>query len=183
MRLQSPRDGVRHGFGYCPEERKTDGIVGLLSVRENIILALQARAGVWKRISRRRQDEIAARLIASLDIHLANAETPIEQLSGGNQQKALLARWLATEPRLLILDEPTRGIDVGAHSEIIALIDRLCSQGMALYVISSELEELAAYAHRVSVMRDRRQIGVLPGPATPDQIMAAIAAEPESAAA
>ena len=122
-------------------------------------------------------------MIAALDIRLPDPETPIERLSGGNQQKAVLARWLATEPRLLILDEPTRGIDVGAHGEVVALINRLRDQGLALYIISSELEELASYAHRVSVMRDRRQVCIIPGPATPAQIVAAIAAEPDRAAA
>ncbi|MEO6378461.1 MAG: sugar ABC transporter ATP-binding protein [Caulobacteraceae bacterium] len=183
VHIRNPRDAVRLGFGFVPEDRKTDGIVGPLSVRENIILALQARAGGWRRLPRRQQDLLTANLIKALDIRVADAETPIEQLSGGNQQKALLARWLATEPRMLILDEPTRGIDVGAHAEIIALIDRLCADGMALYVISSELEELAAYAQRVSIMRDRRQVEMLQGPATPGRIVAAIAADRTSAAA
>ena len=176
-RLHRPRDAIRLGFGFVPEDRKTDGIVGALSVRENIILALQARSGPRKRIRRREQDRIVAELIKALDIRTPDAEFPIEQLSGGNQQKALLARWLATNPRLLILDEPTRGIDVGAHAEILKLIARLRDQGMALYVISSELEELAAFAHRVVVMRDRSMIGVLQGPTSPDQIVEAIAAE------
>jgi simple sugar transport system ATP-binding protein len=182
-KIRTPRDAIRKGFAFVPEERKSEGIVGPLSVRENIVLALQARAGLRRRISRRRQDELVRRMIAALDIRLADAEAPIDRLSGGNQQKALLARWLATEPRLLILDEPTRGIDVGAHAEIVGLIERLRRDGMALYVISSELEELAAYAGRISVMRDRRQVGVLQGPATPAQIMAAIAAEPAAVAA
>jgi simple sugar transport system ATP-binding protein len=161
VRIRSPRDAIRLGFGFAPEERKTDGIVGALSVRENIVLALQARAGWFRKISREKQDEIAARYIDLLGIRTPDAEKPIEQLSGGNQQKALLARWLATAPRLLILDEPTRGIDVGAHAEIVKLIEQLRDDGMALYVISSELEELAAYADRVSVMRDRKQVGML----------------------
>ena len=181
VRIRSPRDAIRQGFAFVPEERKTDGVVGPLSVRENIILALQARS--WRRIPRRDQDRIAAELIAALDIRAPDAETPIERLSGGNQQKALLARWLAARPRLLILDEPTRGIDVGAHTEIIALIGRLCAEGMALYVISSELEELAVYAHRICIMRDRRQVAMLPGPVSVDQIVAAIAADPARAAA
>ncbi|MES2443066.1 MAG: sugar ABC transporter ATP-binding protein [Pseudomonadota bacterium] len=161
VRLRSPSDAIRLGFGFAPEERKTDGIAGALSVRENIVLALQARAGWVRKLSRARQDEIANRYIGLLGIRTPDAEKPIEQLSGGNQQKALLARWLATEPRLLILDEPTRGIDVGAHAEIVKLIEQLRDDGMALYVISSELEELAAYADRVSVMRDRKQAGML----------------------
>ena len=122
VHIRNPRDAVRHGFGFAPEERKTDGIVGALSVRENIVLALQARAGWIRKLPRARQDEIAGHYIERLGIRTPDADKPIEQLSGGNQQKALLARWLATEPRLLILDEPTRGIDVGAHAEIVSMI-------------------------------------------------------------
>ena len=118
VRLHSPRDAVRLGFGYCPEERKTDGIVADLTVRENIVLALQAKLGIARPLSRREQDAIAARFIKLLDIRPRDPERPVGLLSGGNQQKVLLARWLATEPKLLVLDEPTRGIDVGAHAEI-----------------------------------------------------------------
>jgi len=161
VRLRTPRDAIRHRFGYCPEERKTDGIVAELTVRENIILALQARRGPFRPIPRREQEALARRYIAMLDIRPPDPERPIGLLSGGNQQKALLARWLATEPRVLILDEPTRGIDVGAHAEIIRLIRRLCDEGLALVVISSELEEIVTYADRVVVMRDRAQIATL----------------------
>jgi monosaccharide-transporting ATPase len=184
VRLRSPRDAVRHRFGYCPEERKTEGIVAELSVRENIVLALQARRGPFRPISRREADAIARRYIAMLDIRPTDPERPIGLLSGGNQQKALLARWLATEPRLLILDEPTRGIDVGAHAEIIRLIRRLCEGGIALVVISSELEEIVTYANRVIVMRDRAQVATLSDDAVDvTAILAAIAAEaaPEAA--
>lgn len=163
VRLTSPGAAIRLGFGFSPEDRKTDGIIGSLSVRDNIIIALQARNGWYRKLPRKQQDEIADRYISSLGIRTPDADKPIEQLSGGNQQKALLARWLATQPRLLILDEPTRGIDVGAHAEIVRLIEKLRDEGMALYVISSELEELAAYSDRVSVMRDRKQVAVLAG--------------------
>jgi simple sugar transport system ATP-binding protein len=177
VHLRSPRDAIRLGFGYCPEDRKTEGIIGELSVRENIILALQARRGWMKPLSFREQDEIAQRFITQLDIRTPDAERPIQFLSGGNQQKALLARWLATDPRFLILDEPTRGIDVGAHAEIIRLIDRLCAEGLAMLVISSELEEIVSYSHRVVVMRDRHQVGTLEGrQISTDAIMATIAA-------
>ncbi len=177
-RLKGPRDAVRLGFGFCPEDRKKEGIVGELSVRENIILALQARQGWLKPIPRRRQEEIADRFIRLLDIRTPDAERPIQFLSGGNQQKALLARWLATEPRLLILDEPTRGIDVGAHAEIIRLIERLCADGMALLVVSSELEEIVAYSRRVVVLRDRRHVAELRGgEVSVERIVAAIASE------
>ena len=175
-RLNSPRDAVRHGFGFSPEDRKTDGIIGAMSVRENIVIALQARNGWYRKLPRREQDRIANHFIAALGIRTPDAEKPIEQLSGGNQQKALLARWLATEPKLLILDEPTRGIDVGAHAEIVKLIEELRDQGMALYVISSELEELTAYSDRISVMRDRQQVRMLDGDEVSlDSIVAAIA--------
>ncbi|UKJ77763.1 galactofuranose ABC transporter, ATP-binding protein YtfR [Azospirillum brasilense] len=179
VRLRGPRDAIRLGFGFCPEDRKKEGIVGALSVRENIILALQARQGWLRPIPRRRQEEIADRFIRLLDIRTPHAEQPIQLLSGGNQQKALLARWLATEPRLLILDEPTRGIDVGAHAEIIRLIEQLCADGMALLVVSSELEEIVAYSRRVVVLRDRRHVAELRGgEVAVDRIVAAIASEP-----
>lgn len=178
IRLRSPRDAVQHGFGYCPEERKTEGIVAELTVRENIVLALQARRGLLKPLSRREQDEIAGRFIKLLDIRPADPERPIGLLSGGNQQKTLLARWLATEPRLLILDEPTRGIDVGAHAEIIRLIRQLCAEGLALLVISSELEEIVTYADQVIVLRDRVHVETLQGDAIDvSSIVAAIAAD------
>ena len=178
VRLTSPRDAVRHGFGYCPEERKTEGIVADLSVRENIVLALQARRGFLKPLPRREQDRIARRFIELLDIRPPDPERPIGLLSGGNQQKALLARWLATEPRLLILDEPTRGIDVGAHAEIIRLIRALCADGLALLVVSSELEEIVTYADQVVVLRDRAHMATLTGEAiTVSSVLAAIAAE------
>jgi simple sugar transport system ATP-binding protein len=183
VRLSSPREAVRHGFGYCPEERKTEGIVAELTVREHIVLALQARRGFMNPLSRREQDEIARRFIRLLDIRPADPERPIGLLSGGNQQKALLARWLATGPRLLILDEPTRGIDVGAHAEIIRLIRQLCADGLALLVISSELEEIVTYADQVVVLRDRAHVATLEGEAiNVPSILSAIAATVEQAA-
>jgi galactofuranose transport system ATP-binding protein len=178
VRLQSPRDAVRYGFGYCPEERKTEGIVADLTVRENIVLALQAKRGLHRPLSRSEQDEIAVRFIKLLDIRPPEPERPIGLLSGGNQQKVLLARWLATEPRLLVLDEPTRGIDVGAHAEIIRLIRELCEQGLALLVISSELDEIVTYSDRVIVLRDRAHVDELQGDAIDvSNILSAIAAD------
>jgi simple sugar transport system ATP-binding protein len=178
VRVGSPRDAVGLGFGYCPEERKTEGIIAELSVRENIVLALQARRGWMKPLSRREQDEIARHFIKLLDIRPADPERPIGLLSGGNQQKALLARWLATKPRLLILDEPTRGIDVGAHAEIIRLIRQLCADGLALLVISSEIEEVVTYADEVIVLRDRAHVITLRGDAiTVPAVLSTIAAE------
>jgi monosaccharide-transporting ATPase len=178
VRVGSPRDAVGLGFGYCPEERKTEGIIAELSVRENIVLALQARRGWMKPLSRREQDEIARHFIKLLDIRPADPERSIGLLSGGNQQKALLARWLATKPRLLILDEPTRGIDVGAHAEIIRLIRQLCADGLALLVISSEIEEVVTYADEVIVLRDRAHVMTLTGDAiTVPAVLSTIAAE------
>ncbi|WP_075215448.1 galactofuranose ABC transporter, ATP-binding protein YtfR [Mongoliimonas terrestris] len=178
VRIASPRTAAALGFGFCPEDRKTEGIVGDLSVRENIILALQARRGWLKPLSGPETRAIADKFVKLLDIRTTDAEKPIRLLSGGNQQKALLARWLATEPRFLILDEPTRGIDVGAHAEIIRLIERLCDDGLALLVVSSEIEEIVAYADRVVVMRDRTQTGVIEGDGvTVEGIVRAIAAE------
>ncbi len=174
--LSSPEAAITAGFGFCPEERKTDGIIGDFSVTDNIALALQARQGWARPLSRRQKVELAESFIKSLDIRPADPERPIKFLSGGNQQKAILARWLATHPRLLILDEPTRGIDIGAHAEILKMIEKLCTEGMSLVVISSELEELTAVAHRVVVLSDRRHVSELKGgEVTADNIMRAIA--------
>ncbi|MGK6312209.1 galactofuranose ABC transporter, ATP-binding protein YtfR [Neorhizobium sp. DT-125] len=182
--LSSPEAAVANGFGFCPEERKADGIIGDFSVADNIALALQARQGWASPISSREKRALAENFIKSLDIRPADAERPIKFLSGGNQQKAILARWLATEPRLLILDEPTRGIDIGAHAEILKMIERLCAEGMSLVVISSELEELTAVAHRVIVLSDRRHVAELSGDqVTADNIMQAIAASARTEAA
>jgi simple sugar transport system ATP-binding protein len=161
--IGSPQAAIRHGFGFCPEDRKVDGIIGDLSVRENIVLALQARRGWARPLPRSEQNALADRYIQALDIRTDGREKPIKLLSGGNQQKAILARWLATEPRLLILDEPTRGIDVGAHAEIIKLIRDLCARGMSLAVISSEIEELVAYSSRIRVLRDHAHVAELRG--------------------
>ncbi|MBP1850073.1 galactofuranose ABC transporter, ATP-binding protein YtfR [Rhizobium halophytocola] len=177
--IRNPRDAVGHGFGFCPEDRKTDGIVGDLSVRENIALALQARRGWWRPIRLAEQVELADRYIDMLDIRTSGREKPIRELSGGNQQKVILARWLATNPDFLILDEPTRGIDVGAHAEIIRLIETLCDQGLSLLVISSELEELLAYSSRIIVVRDRRHVAELSGEdMTTNAVVNAIASLP-----
>lgn len=160
--LRSPYQASCLGLGFCPEDRKTDGIIAAASVRENIILALQAQRGWLRPIPRREQNQIAERFIRQLGIRTPGQEQAVEFLSGGNQQKVLLSRWLLTRPQFLILDEPTRGIDVGAHAEIIRLIETLCADGLALLVISSELEELVGYADRIIIMRDRRQIAEIP---------------------
>src|SRR3954467_6457886 len=162
-RLRSPRDAIQQGFGLCPEDRKTEGIVPDMSVRENLTLALLprlTRAGI---LDRARQHEIVDRFVKDLGIKLASAEQPIRELSGGNQQKVMLARWLCTQPDLLILDEPTRGIDVGAKRDIQAIIRRLADDGLAVLLISSEVEELVADTDRVVVLRDGRNVAELDG--------------------
>jgi simple sugar transport system ATP-binding protein len=166
VRLRSPRDAVRHGIGYCAEDRKKEGIVAELSIRENIVLALQARRGWWRKISRQRAKEIADQWIERLGIKASDAEQPIALLSGGNQQKALLARWLATDPKLLILDEPTRGIDVAAKFDIMDRLLALCANGLSILFISSEISEVLRVSHRVAVLRDRRKIAEVAGKAS-----------------
>jgi len=159
----SPRQSLRHGIGFCPEDRKAEGLIGELSVRENIVLALQAKRGWLRRLSHDEQERLAQEMIKALAIATPDADKPVGQLSGGNQQKVVLARWLVSEPRILILDEPTRGIDVGAHAEVVALIRRLCEQGLALLVASSELDEIVAVSDRVAVLRDRHKVGEIVG--------------------
>jgi len=176
VRFDTPSTAIRHGLGMCPEERKHDGIVGDLSVRENIALALQARLGVWKVLSRARQQEITERYVRMLGIKVANIDSPIALLSGGNQQKAVLARWLATDPRLLILDEPTRGIDVAAKLEIMNEILALARAGLAVLFISSEMDEVVRVSDRIVVLRDRSKVGELPGSSSEQAVYHLIAA-------
>jgi len=175
VELRHPADAVARGFALCPEERKTEGIVAGLSVRENIVLALQARSGWRHALPRGRQQALAREFIALLGIKVLDIETPVGALSGGNQQKVVLARWLATSPRLLILDEPTRGIDIAARQEIMAEILRLARQGMAVLFISAEIEELARLCDRIAVLRDRRKVGELPAGCEGRQVMEMIA--------
>ncbi len=162
-KITSPRHALLAGMGFCSEDRKEEGILGDLSVRENIILALQGRQGAFASLSAKKQQQIADGFIAQLGIKTPNASTEVRRLSGGNQQKVLLARWLATQPRLLILDEPTRGIDVGAKREIMELILSLGNQGMALLFISSEFEELIRCSRRVAVLKDKVKFAELTG--------------------
>ncbi len=163
VKITSPRKAIQHGFGLCPEDRKVEGIIGDLSVRENIILALQAKMGWFNYLSRQKQDVLADEMIKALSIATPSADKPVKELSGGNQQKVILARWLVSNPDLLILDEPTRGIDVGAHAEIIQIIKRLAKDGKAMLIISSELAEIIDYSDRVVIMRDRKKLRELEG--------------------
>ena len=176
VKITKPLDAMRHGIGYLPEDRKRDGIVGDLSVRENIILALQVLRGFFRPISRAEANKIADEYIKLLDIKTASAETPIKSLSGGNQQKVILARWLLTHPEYLILDEPTRGIDVGTKVDIQKLVLKLAGEGMSVTFISSETDEMLRTCSRLIVMRDRRVVGELSGEdLTQTKIMSTIA--------
>ncbi|WP_051959268.1 sugar ABC transporter ATP-binding protein [Janthinobacterium sp. RA13] len=154
-----PRDAIAQDIGFCSEDRKHEGAILSLSVRENIILALQARTGLLRAIPFKRQQALADEYVKALGIKTASIETPIGSLSGGNQQKALLARWLVTSPAMLILDEPTRGIDVRAKQEIMSYVSKLCRKGMAILFISSELPEVLRCSDRILVMRDRKACG------------------------
>ena len=162
-KIGSPRKAIRLGLGFLPEDRKLEGIIPSLSIRENIMLALQANRGWFRLLPMTQQQEMAERYIKALKIATPHAEKPIGELSGGNQQKVLIGRWLASQPELLILDEPTRGIDVGAKAEIEGLVLQLCEDGMAIVFISSELEEVLRDSNRVLVMRDRQKVGELYG--------------------
>ncbi|CAM4222125.1 simple sugar transport system ATP-binding protein [Paenibacillus endophyticus] len=161
LKIESPRQAISEGIAFCSENRKTEGIIADLTVRENIILALQASRGWFRTISRKRQDEIADEYIKALNINPKNPEQLIRNLSGGNQQKVLLARWLLMEPKLLILDEPTRGIDIGAKAEIQKLVLALSRKGMSVLFISSELEEVLRVSDRVAVLRDRKLVRMM----------------------
>jgi galactofuranose transport system ATP-binding protein len=159
--MRSPNTAIRNDIAFCSENRRTEGLVGDLTVRENILLALQAARGWARPLPRRRQDEIVEKYIKALSIRPDNPDLPVRNLSGGNQQKVVLARWLITEPRLLILDEPTRGIDVGAKAEIQRLVVQLSDGGMAVLFISAELEEVVRLSHKIVVMRDRHAVAEL----------------------
>ena len=169
VRINSPRKAVQHGLAFCPEDRKTEGIIADLSIRENIILALQARRGIFRYLPRRVQSAMADDYIRQLGIRTPDAEKPIGQLSGGNQQKALLARWLATEPKMLILDEPTRGIDIAAKLEIMDVVKTQCAKGLAILFISSEMSEVLRVSDRIVVLRDRQKVGEIAGKEADEQ--------------
>ena len=163
VKIHKPLDAMKAGIAYLPEDRKIDGIVGDLSVRENIILAAQVLKGFFHPFSKAQANKFADEYIKLLEIKTASADTPIKSLSGGNQQKCILARWLLTHPKYLILDEPTRGIDIGTKIEIQKLVLKLASEGMSVTFISSETDEMLRTCSRLIVMRDRRVVGELSG--------------------
>ena len=181
VRIRKPLDAMKQGVGYLPEDRKGDGIVGDLSVRENIILALQVMKGFFRPFSRAQAEAFASEYIKLLEIKTASADTPIKSLSGGNQQKCILARWLLTDPKYLILDEPTRGIDIGTKIEIQKLVLKLASEGKSVTFISSEIDEMLRTCSRLIVMRDRKAVGELRDEdLTQTKIMATIAGGDEA---
>jgi monosaccharide-transporting ATPase len=171
---RSPRQAIARGMAFCPEDRKADGIIPELSVRENIALVVQRKLGFT--VSRAQQAKLAQEFVTKLGIKTPSVEQPVRLLSGGNQQKVILARWLAFEPRLLILDEPTRGIDVGAKGEIERLIHQLSQKGLAVLFISAALEEVLRISHRIAVFRDRKKVGELSSTTLPE-VMKVIAGE------
>ncbi len=178
VKINKPIDAMKNGIAYLPEDRKVDGIIGDLSVRDNIILAYQVLTGFFKPFSKRQANEFADEYIKKLNIKTASADTPIKSLSGGNQQKVILARWLLMHPEYLILDEPTRGIDVGTKVDIQKLVLELAKEGMSVTFISSETDEMLRTCSRLVVMRDRKVVGELSGEdLTQSKIMSTIAGE------
>jgi len=159
----SPFASITRGLVLTPEDRKAAGVLDHLSVRENIILALQVGQGWFKYLRRPQQDEIAERYVELLGIATPSLEAPVKNLSGGNQQKVILARWLAVNPHVLILDEPTRGIDIGTKAEIQKLVLSLAEEGKACIFISSELEEVMRCSHRIAVMSEGRKVAEYDG--------------------
>lgn len=175
VKINSPLDAMKLGMAYLPEDRKKDGIIADLSVRENIIIALQAKRGMFHPLSKKEMEEAADKYIEMLQIKTASRETPIKSLSGGNQQKVILGRWLLTNPDYLILDEPTRGIDVGAKYEIYCIINQLVAEGKSVIMISSELPEILGMCDRIYVMNEGKIVGELAGSeATQELIMSKI---------
>lgn len=163
VQIKAPIDAMKLGMAYLPEDRKTEGIIADLSVRENMILALQAKRGIFRPLRKKEMEDAADKYIDMLRIKTADRETPIKSLSGGNQQKVIIGRWLLTHPEYLILDEPTRGIDIGTKTEIQKLILELADEGMAVTFISSEIEEMLRTCSRMVILRDGRKVGELTG--------------------
>ena len=180
--IRNPFDALMRGMAFCPEDRKLDGIISDLSIRENIILALQARQGFLHPISRAEQNELADKYIKALGIATPDAEKKIGELSGGNQQKVILARWMATQPKVLILDEPTRGIDIGAKAEIQRLMLEMCEDGVSVIFISSELDEIIRCSNRIIVMRDKEKVAEQNGETCTQSKILSIIAEGAAAA-
>ena len=174
-KINSPIDAMKLGMGFLPDDRKAEGVIADLSIRENMILAVQAKRGMFRLLPRSEQEKIADKYIKEIQVKTPSMEVPISQLSGGNQQKVILGRWLATNPDFLILDEPTRGIDIGTKTEIQKLIIKLAKEGKAVIFISSEIEEMLRTCDRMVVLRDGVKVGEIDDEMTQNSIMKAIA--------
>lgn len=176
LKANAPIDSIKRGMAYLPEDRKAESIIADLSIRDNMMIALQAKTGVFKLLPMSKQLELTEKYIKALNIKTPSSETLIKQLSGGNQQKVIIGRWLVTNPDFLILDEPTRGIDVGTKTEIQKLIVQLAGEGMTVMFISSEIEEMLRTVNRLCVLRDGAKVGELENNnLTQHDVMAAIA--------
>lgn len=177
INLNRPFDAIKVRIAFCPEDRKRDGIIGDLSIRENIMLAVQSRKGFMKPMTRQEQTDLANKYIKLLGIATPDCEKKAGELSGGNQQKVILARWMAAQPKVLILDEPTRGIDIGAKAEIQRLMLEMCGEGVSVIFISSELDEIIRCSNRIVIMRDRAKVGEVDGSSCTQQDILKIIAE------
>jgi simple sugar transport system ATP-binding protein len=173
--IRSPRAAIAKGFAFSSEDRKAEGMIGELSVRDNLVLALQARRGFARPLSKKTKDDLVCRYMEALDVRPRDPGALVKNLSGGNQQKVLLARWLITEPQLLILDEPTRGIDVGAKAQIQKLVADLAADGMGVVFISAELDEVSRISDRIVVLRDGHCVAVLETACTVKELTSLIA--------
>jgi rhamnose transport system ATP-binding protein len=175
--IRSPQEAVAQGIAYVPEDRRRHGVVLEMPVAANITMAIHPRLfpGAWLRFGA--ETALAAQYILDLDVRTSGPAAPGSSLSGGNQQKVALARWLATKPRVLILDEPTQGVDVGAKSEIHKIIRGLARQGLAVLMISSDLPEILGMSDRIAVMRHRTLVAMLPGKSDAHEVMAAALGE------
>ena len=172
VRIRSPRDALRAGLVLVPEDRKREGLVMLQSVAFNLALPWVADWIRWATPNGRKRRAIVERAVRDFRIKAADPEQPIDSLSGGNQQKALVGRWMEHRPQVLILDEPTRGVDVGAREEMFAIIGSLVASGMAVLLISSDLAEVLNIAHRVAIYRDGRILQTAAAAElTPEQVM------------
>ncbi|MBR0232801.1 MAG: sugar ABC transporter ATP-binding protein, partial [Synergistaceae bacterium] len=175
--IRNPFDAINADIAFCPEDRKRDGIIGDLSIRENIMLAVQSRKGFMKPMTKAEQTELADKYIKLLKIATPDCEKKAGELSGGNQQKVILARWMADNPKVLILDEPTRGIDIGAKAEIQRLMLEMCTEGVSVIFISSELDEIIRCSNRIVIMRDREKVAEIDGENCTQQDILKIIAE------
>jgi ribose transport system ATP-binding protein len=172
LAIGSARDAIRHGICLVPEDRRRSGVVAAMSVRENVTLPAIASYARFGLVARASEAEAVRRITTALTVKTPSIESPVATLSGGNQQKVVLAKWLALRPRVIVFDEPTQGVDVGAKAEIHRLIRKLAEDGTAVVMISSDMEEIVAESDRVAVMHDGRVTGILPrAECTPESIM------------